>query len=377
MRPDNHAGAGHDGDEIAEAQALVRYWDDLDRGTDEPPDDLDPALAATVDRLRALHAGNAPAEVRDRVWQRLQDTAPLPMDAPVVSAPPSLNGHAPGERPVSPSKNAPIVIRRRWPAANLAAAAVLLVALGLGLRALWPEHENRRVMLPAAFITTPPTPAEDMETLVSVVVPLGVPLQGAAVSFLVGRTIPPGVEMTWTTPQNLRMFAVVNGAVTIQTDGRIRVQRAGLVGVWEDFAAGAVIDLEAGDVVVLLRPASVEIGNPGLLPAEVLTWRLVAGDSTEDPTTPDLDTGDRDASEPGAISVPTTTGMMWLQRIDLAPSEGISPATDAIVHLAVAPAENAAGTPQPASSLERGDHGSLRNVGPETVTVYVVTIDPF
>jgi len=254
----------------------------------------------------------------------------------------------------------------------------LLVALAFGLRTLWPDPDNQPGRLPAAFLTeSSPPPAENVETLVNVVVPLGLPPQGAAASSLVEGTIPPGVQMTWTTPQNLRMFALVSGAVSIQTDGRIRVQRAGLVGIWEDFAAGAVINLGPGDVVVLLMPASVEIDNPGPLPAEVLAWNLAVGDSTEDPTSPEMTIGDLEASEPGAVSASAPHGSLWLQRIELAPSENSSPPDDGIVRLAVAVDENTAGTPQTASSLERGDDGSFRNAGPEPITVYVVTIDPW
>ena len=383
MRPAEHADAGRGGEEAA---ALRRYWEGLDRGVDEVPDDLDPALAATVRRLRALHAGSAPAGARDRVWRRLREAAAPPeVDVPRVDMP-ATNGRLPHQDYGLPTARPTAAPRPRWSPAGAFTAVLLLVVfglLGLGLRAFWPNTGDRSATAGATATPPPPTPtpwataapAGTDETLVRVGVPSEALPEGAAGSALVAGTVPPGARTTWTAPQNVRLFVVLSGAITVRAEGPLRLQRAGLVGSWEDFAAGAAVDLGPGDAVLLLRPASVAVDNPGPAPAEVLGWSLAAGASAEDPPPSAWAVGDQGASGAGGVALPGPRVMLWLRRVDLAPSARLAVPPESFVHLAVAPDANAAGTPQ-AASFARGEDGSLRNAGPATVVVYVVTMAP-
>src|SRR5690349_14621998 len=116
--------------------ALNRFWNAL-IGAADPVDDaadpLDPADAATLRRLEAMRQAAPPETARARVDAALQ---------PYVAAP--GNGQASWERdgapPVARWVSQPVAApRRRWPAARwwsvgqLAAAALLLLTLGIGV----------------------------------------------------------------------------------------------------------------------------------------------------------------------------------------------------------------------------------------------------
>ena len=88
--------------DVAQADALNRYLDRLDRGDAVPlqGDDLDPALAATARAVRGPDPGAAPGRAdEDRLWRELSQSGKRP---PIVVLPPT-------RRPLAtlPTSNAP------------------------------------------------------------------------------------------------------------------------------------------------------------------------------------------------------------------------------------------------------------------------------
>jgi hypothetical protein len=145
--------------ERKQMESLDRYWDELPRGAAEHPHEMDPVLVDTVRDLRALHrppaidpafqhrleeellAGPAAASPWPGQW-RLHPSGPV--------SPPSLNGHAPSGAWIPPSTKPN---RQRWQPFQLAAAAVLALALIgslLVLRFAGREPEHAQSVLDAA-----------------------------------------------------------------------------------------------------------------------------------------------------------------------------------------------------------------------------------
>jgi hypothetical protein len=142
-----------------EAAALSRYADQILGPRDAPPmidAALDPALTATVRRLRALGRRPAPAAARERVWRDI---------APTTAA-------SPRDRSVSSLKGAPMFATtrpiptrgvRRMPASPgrfglpLAALAVALVLLALTAYAGFSRWRDGgpESSIPAAQVSTP------------------------------------------------------------------------------------------------------------------------------------------------------------------------------------------------------------------------------
>lgn len=118
---------------------LGHFWNEVVAGRPATPDDLDPALAATVRRVQVHGAAPAPdSAFAARLWEDLMNQSRSANATIVHPGPvplPSLNGRAPsaGRRPFAVRRLNP---RRWWPMLELAAAALLLIALGSGLVAL-------------------------------------------------------------------------------------------------------------------------------------------------------------------------------------------------------------------------------------------------
>jgi outer membrane protein assembly factor BamB len=111
---------------------LNRYLDDLARGAPPPPDAVESDLAATVDLLR--RHDDAPAAnpaFADRLLEDLMHAAGQtwqPGAAPIGGRARSPNGAVPARPRTRPSLPMPSV-RRAWPLAQLATAAMLVLTL--------------------------------------------------------------------------------------------------------------------------------------------------------------------------------------------------------------------------------------------------------
>jgi hypothetical protein len=135
-----------DRDEPMDDHELSRYWNAINAGEPAPLGDLDPNLAATIRYLREVGARPSPeATFLDRLGERLMDTT-----LPARINPNGL--HALTSTPSPPTLRSPLpdtgtaprrsrLVRRVWPVFELAAAVLIIVALGglaLGRQSLVP-----------------------------------------------------------------------------------------------------------------------------------------------------------------------------------------------------------------------------------------------
>lgn len=146
-------------DEGASSDRAGRYWDAYVRGADHDAVDLDPALARTIDRLHNL-VPDPEATTKARVWQAVLANA--------KASQPSSNGVIPKQVPpgaqvwsrfIPGSAVTPPRGRRPWWVAQLATAALLLVALVGIVVAFGPGRFDRQAPPPAFLHAIEATPA--------------------------------------------------------------------------------------------------------------------------------------------------------------------------------------------------------------------------
>jgi outer membrane protein assembly factor BamB len=163
--------------------ALNRFWNELVRPSGAP--ETEPAassgeLEETVRQLRALSKAPPPEAARERAVCGLIDTSMTPqavkadplsqLDASVRSRPNGLNGHVPSslhrnDNPIEPATRRRLGLGH-WRFAQFAAAALLLITLGLGFYVFEPFRNGpeRRRSIPAAVV---PTATPEVDTDVS------------------------------------------------------------------------------------------------------------------------------------------------------------------------------------------------------------------
>lgn len=378
MRPAEHADAGRD-DERAEA--LRRYWEDLDRGVTGAPDDLDPSLAATVRRLRDLHAGDAPAGARDRVWRRLADGfAPAAPELPVASEWAATNGRGPTIGHATPHVRPLDTTRRRWMAAAVIAATLLIAAFALGYRLYWSGGSDRPGTIPAAIVpatpvppTPTPTPAATEQTLADIEVPAGPFPPGKAGASLSRNFIPPGTRTTWTVPQTAQLMYVLEGQLTVRPDNQAQILRAGGNSAWTTSPAGTEFRLDPGDVLFLLEPTSGDFSNLGTTAVELLDWGITTVNTSVPPFPPGWESAEYDLAPWGTIDLTGGPVRLRLRLIDLAPDATLPGTGTPLSQLVVNLPTNTAGTPQ-VPYVVKPPNGSIQNLG-DDATLYVVTLE--
>lgn len=124
-------------DEVERADRLDRFWDEVVRGFLHPTSapEMDPGSAEVVRRLEALDVAPDSAEVRERVWRRLQEQASSQAGGVERASPgtiepglTTLNGRVPVLEP-RPSTPVPHRLRRLGPLLQFAAVAALILGL--------------------------------------------------------------------------------------------------------------------------------------------------------------------------------------------------------------------------------------------------------
>lgn len=379
-----------DRDDRPQADAIDRYWDEVFRGrpAGAAPDALDPDLAATVRRLRALDA--APAAdpgFAARLWADLirGEEAPLPQPLPEPRRfePTMTATSLPMPFPLEAPRT------RRRGVAWFAAAALVIAALGLGYRAFWPDPTDRSLPIPAAAIpaTAAPTPtamptptpvpiAATAQTLLTLTFPADALRRDDRVSAGLGHfSIPPGKRSTWTPyccPGPLVEY-VVAGVYTVRAEAKIRVVRAD--GTTEEIATGTEAVLGPGDALVSRNETVVEGANTGTAPVELLGWVLIGpgggvfgGHSLPGWIDHNADVQDRLTVPPGGATV-------HLRRVEL-DADTVYPAPPSgAFSFAVTLQTNTAGTPV-AGYGQKGTDGSLAHAAGGPVTFYVLTLEP-
>jgi sugar lactone lactonase YvrE len=151
-------------DESAAMDQAGRYWDAVARGADPSGFDLEPGLAATIDRLHQLNAA-PPTAAKTRVWNavaanvadvdRTEDGSMLQT---MIADQSPLPNPVPGVKPRAAGGGS---TRRTWVLAQLATAALLAVAIVGSYFAFGPGSANRGSDGPAYIPAISATPATE------------------------------------------------------------------------------------------------------------------------------------------------------------------------------------------------------------------------
>jgi hypothetical protein len=377
--------------------ALGRYWDALLHGRPADRDNLDPALAETVQQLHARD--DAPgadqafaATLLTNLEERMNTTygdLKAPTDPLRLSMMPSPNGRRPISLPWLPLAPRTSSRSRGWPMTHIATAALVLFTLTFAYLALGPARFGRQAEQPAglpAALSTPASPSAGMiaeETLAEITLPE----EAVPATIYSGQnhyTIPPGSSGRWepssfspTCCTGPRLNYVLEGTYTVRGDGPMQVLRSGAA-QWEDVPAGTEIMLEPGDALLSWMDDSFDAVNSGSAPVELLDGILFDGGMTTDPIPQKSGGGpawtfhDQDimlTQQP----VPSEPVILRLRQATL-PKGGVLPRPPgAILQLAV--------------SLDAGDvvltenpHNpnpfELGNLGSGPATIYILSLEP-
>jgi hypothetical protein len=378
MPPESNEGTTHFNEE--RDRALDRFWDHDSQGRPATAGGVDPADAATIRHLHEFDDRPEPAEPFIRqLREDLMLTHAIPVSStPSLGVPPNGRAHrVPTRAPVAAS---PPVSARGWARLpiQLLAAAIVLLALGLGYRAFGPGGEDRSSTSIPAAVAPAATPAPD-ETLIEVVLPAELLPHGDAITgSLHDSTIAANSTAVWTTElaaccQGVRIDYLLSGSLMVSADGPVQVIRAGS-GSLETIAAETDIALEPGDAMIFSNQTAAEYTNAWANQAELLTWVLF--DSTTGtydwaPIPPEFDAPRETLRFDQTI--PPGPATFRLQRIELA-GDTTFPVPDGVLQYGVITSEMASATP---TTRDVGTHedGSVQNFGPDPVIVYVMTLE--
>jgi hypothetical protein len=357
-----------------QADALDRSWDVLFRGDPIAPETqgLDPDLAVALERVHTLNVVPPVDPVfASRLWEELMHTHATadrllsPPDRPPMAASPIL------ALPLRPTANVtvPAMPRSRWPWGHLATAALLLLTLVsvvvLGRIRSAPDEPSRSL----SALVAAPTPAVSLETRFAATLPAAMfPTAPGDRTFNAWHAVlDPGAREAITGgipgPQ---ITYVVDGELTLRVDGPLAVYRGTQGGSKaEAVSSGTEVILAPGDTAVYAYETPAEYANTGSTPVHVVGGELGIGvvPGRAVPLTT-IDYGEKyplPALPPGPVQV-------TLVHATLAP-DGLVPAPPlGSVSLAV-------GADAEISLGENGD-GSLRNILPREITVYILSFVP-
>lgn len=381
MWPDANANHRHD----PTLTPLGRYWDDVVGGRPAAPDDLDPTLAETVQRLHArddapgadaAFATQLLAQLEDRMDTMYLDMAQ--MSDPATGALPDASRRvsAPWLRFPLPQRS--LSRPSAWPLAQLASAALVVITLAFAFVALGPPRRGGQVApsadAPAAIVAVAtPSPSAADETLAAILLPAGA-LPGDVVAGLNSYSVPVGSEGTWdwTCCTGVRLDYIRAGELTITGAGPMQILRAEGAGNWEEAAPGTEIVLGAGDALLSRMEDRFESVNAGSAAVDLLDSVVFSGTPLDDPV-PYMESG----AEAWQFQyqnllldpVPVAEGPVTvrLRQVELAVEEVLPMPANAIVQLAVDLDENAV--------LATAADFSRQNMSEAPLTVYTLTLE--
>ena len=239
--------------------------------------DLDPSLATTVERFFAADdAPGPPSGLADHLWEELLlQTAPREQLPPRLTVRPERNGHLPQESLPTPLPRRRLA-RPRWALPELASAAlVLLTLIGSCIALRSPlGQEERPASIPAIDATL------EAVTLVEAQVsdwPTGGPPFFASIFRI---TVDPGVvdevdAVVNTTGEDLELFTVESGQLTVEADGPVIVTRGTADRLVEPTTvpAGTIV-LDAGDTLFVPTGVTFRRRNDTETPASILEFQI-------------------------------------------------------------------------------------------------------
>jgi hypothetical protein len=371
-------------DEHRRADALDHYWDAVLRGeTPARPTDVDDVAAAVIALLgeprlappvtAAQERGRARIAAQAKALEDPMHTMTLPQDAISPNALP-VTSWSPG--PSTPRWGA---ARFRW-AGQLATVALLLLTLGFGYLALGPGRPQSEQLAGIPALVAPATPAPG---------PLEVVLEPVLATTLPAELVPTSGNLSFDhwhavlEPDTRASFPaedvdccpgpqishVMEGELTLSVAGPLRVFRGSDIASGaaraEEVPPGTEIVLHPGDTALYDSALPAEYANRGAGPVHIIGSGLLAGATSWTPMGLPLIDGNEESSVP---PLPPGPVEVMLVRAILPPG-GIVPAPlPGSLVLEV-------GAIGDASIAQRAD-ASLRNIGEQTETIYVITFTP-
>jgi hypothetical protein len=367
---------------------MRRYWDELVQGKSAKPGELDPQLASLIQQLHAQRDVVPPPDpayarhLREDLMNQTADAGTVPLIPPSVAVP------APNGRTQPRSWRASVLpgmesrTHRRWRLGPFATAVLVLLVLGLVYVVFGPGRaDNSRpagipaVVFPTSTTIPPtPTPVATEETLLQVTIPADALPHGEGVSSgLAHFSIPPGTRSTWEPyccPGPMVEY-VLEGTYTVRAEAAIQLVRAD--GTVEEVPAGTEVVLGPGDGLISRNETVVEAANTGATPVELLNWVLIEkGDFGGHSL---LGWVDHMADVQGPLAVPAGPATLLLRRVELAPDATFPAPAAGTLRFGVTLPNNAAGTPVAADLGQQSD-GTIRTVGAEAITIYILTLEP-
>jgi hypothetical protein len=356
------------GEERPADDALNRFWNALvdsgDTANDAAANDLDPVDVATLRRLQAMRQSAPPKAARERVDAALQSYLAT-----------SHDGHAPlergGPRRVASEANHPgdegNASRRWWPAARswlvgqAAAAALLLLTLGVGSLALRAamDHASSPAIPAGSSMPTPllrlTLPAFPFDPTVSVV------------ALYRTRLAPGGMQRHQSQPGGADLFYVETGTITAQLVSGAQppiTLGSGLAGPTATSSApNGDVSIAAGDAGWLPDGTTIELRNAGKTPATIL-WLVgnaLIGNGRA--------VGEEDLGPIAIGTMPAAPVRVTLERRTLRPQETYAPPPP--------PALTAIGLVDPPFGYLAVAHdGTTRNQDATSRDVYILTLAP-
>jgi hypothetical protein len=366
-------------DDAKFADRFDRFLDGVAEGKDRSPNGLpqpEHELVDTVRRLRTIDdAPTADPRFADRLLEELMHTATT-MHPPAF--PPLLSLPAQRDRPdLAPARPRLTIPRTRWVLAQLATAALLVLALGTVYFTF--NARPQRSVVPAVFVAASPTdaqlPSEVAVTplVAAMLLPEELPTEPPLYLQVSHGSIVPGAQVAFTANM-IRCCSgptvdhVLAGEVTLRSEGPVRVVRAAADGTpepAEEVPAETAVVLRPGDSVLSRAEFPFTYINAGSEPVDIVSGALIHGYSTAQPTGYQVNNDGSALVDAALVTGPVS---FVLAQTTL-PPDGVLPApppgaTRGIVSW-----------PQIAL-LKQSSDGSVTNIEQDPVVVYVLTLVP-
>jgi len=358
-----------------------RYWDSVAAGLPGELTGVDPIQAETVRRFHAVEDVSGPETTfLDRLEADLGLSSAESRAIRSATYPrSSMNGHSASPSRRSSLHTAHIPRQHRWGLAAGAVAALLLI-LGIGYVLFGSGflEDDQRTTVPAAVApTATPTPGVvSEETLLVYTIPAA---ELPTINIGMGttrNTIAPGHRSTWDPyccPGPMLEY-VLAGTYTVRAEAAIQVVRAD--GTRETVPAGVEVTLGPGDALISRNETVVEAANTGADTVHLINWTLIENTEEADfygHLLPGWTNNDPDVK--GASSLGDGPATVTLQRVRLSPGATFSPNVNGVFQFTVPMPQNAAGTPVASYAVREAD-GTIRIIGNDVITIYVLTLEP-
>lgn len=351
---------------------LNRFWNELVQSAADPaPGTPDPRQTETLRRIHEMTRTPPPAGARARVDRAMRTQFAFVQNGKGASDMTEPDALALGPlTPKPPMRFKPSA--RQW-AAPLTTAAMVLIALALAFLTLVPPRPaaERTARLPIISAPATPEPTAAMETLFTATLPANERPADSPMDLLLEHfVIAPGVRApvvpeAQTCCRGPQVTHVLAGEVTLTVDGPVRVYRKGAAET-EQPAPGEATLLQIGDTAVYDYQRPTEFANLGSSEARVLSGGYWSGTLAR-PSLDDTQYVDFTEIYP-AQPLPPGPFQVTLARVTLPPGASSAAAPPGALVVQV----GATGD----TSVGENSDGSLRNVRPDTATIFVLTLEP-